>query len=234
MATLVDPEVFPELRKPAPSREGELEEIDIAILASTMDCTQPVGAYQIVQGLQKSVYGGCMYPESCVYRKVKNLANSGYLDATEWETSRGRQTRYLPTRQAVAAVRSWVQTPAEIPIIEARNDLWLRILALSFSPPEEVLRGLMDLGDDLDDRTNRLNSLARKEKKNGAWNLKVQLEYQLEVVLIDACRRWAADATQLLRARIEEIDQNCEAGVGTGQARDASVRTGLRSRPGSL
>jgi hypothetical protein len=234
MPTLVDPDVLPELRRPAPRVKGELTEIQIAILASTMNCTQPVGAYQIVQGLQRSVYGGCMYPESCVYREVKKLAKSGHLDATEWNSPRGQQTRYLPTPQAVDAVRAWVQMPVEIPIIEAHNELWLRIAALDFTGPEEVLRGLVGLEDDLDDRTDRLNLLARQAKKRGTWNLAVQLEYQLEIVLIDACRRWATDASQLLKAKIEEKEQYRVARIGARQSHETDSRTGLRSRPGSL
>ncbi len=233
MATLVDPDVFPELRRPAPRAEGELTEIQIAILGSTMSCTQAAGAYQIVKALQKSVYGGCMYPESRVYREVKNLASSDYLDATEWTTARGTQTRYLPTQRAVDAVRAWVRTPVENPI-EARTELWTRIAALEYNSPEHVLGGLVGLEEDLDDRTDRLNLLARQAKKNGTWNLTVQLEYQLEVVVIDASRRWVTDAIQLLRAKIEERDQDREAGPRTGQGREAGESTGLRSRPGSL
>src|SRR5579862_7253173 len=110
MSTLVDPDDdYPNRRR---SRSGDqLAEIQIAILAATMNCTQPVGAYQIVKGLQRSVDGGCMYPQSRVFREIKRLVGPGYLDATEVETSRGTQTRYLPTPRAASAVHEWLRTP---------------------------------------------------------------------------------------------------------------------------
>jgi hypothetical protein len=209
MPSLVDPECDSELQKPARRNKDELSEIQFAILVSTMGCTQPVGAYQIVQALQKSPYGGCMYPESCLYREIKKLVPA-YLDATEWSTVRGTQTRYLPTWRATKAVRAWIRTPLEMPI-EARNELWLRIAAIRASSPKDTLRGIVALEDDLDDRTDRLNLLARKARKTGTWDLSVQLEYQLDVVMIDACRRWVTDAIGLLEAKIEEMDRNRDA-----------------------
>jgi DNA-binding PadR family transcriptional regulator len=210
MSALVEPEGDPNQGRRSHRDQDSLEEIQIAILVATMPCTQPVGAYQIVRGLEKRVDGGCMYAESRVYREIKNLAKCGYLDATEVETSRGTRTHYLPTQRGVEAIRDWVRTPIEIPM-DARNELWLRIAAIWFSRPQDVLRGLGDLEDDLDDRLDRLNLIARQARRTGIWNLSRQLEYQLEIVVIDACRRWLTDATSLLEAKVEQLARDREA-----------------------
>jgi DNA-binding PadR family transcriptional regulator len=169
-----------------------------AILVALFEWMQPENAYRIVKALSDEG----MFTPSSVYREIGRLVEEGYLESSEELTQRGPLRLYVPTMKGVEAVKGWVPTPAAVPL-EVVNETWLRIQSIRFSHPRDVLKAFSPLADEVEERMIDLDVLARRARRNGSWDIAGQLEYELQRALLDACERWAGEATRLLEAEIE-------------------------------
>jgi hypothetical protein len=168
-------------------------------------------AYKIERLIRSRLGGVRGYGKSAVYDNSKQLAALEYLEETELGDPSNAVTAYMITEKGVDAIRRWMKTPTEPPHLD--DEIFLRVRALYWVPPEDALTSLAALRPHL---TSRLAYLDRVRANAEGPTLGLTLELEYFELVLRAHLKWLERAERELKKRV------------TARARTRGTRRPLR------
>jgi DNA-binding PadR family transcriptional regulator len=175
-----------------------------ALLTLVIAISRPTHGYEIVKAVRQR--GGALgYSESQIYRELRTLAASGYLQQEPGEliATKRRIATYTRTRLGVEALMEWAETPVGSPRVDV-SEVIPRIRAARLVSPRSVMRGLAPLREQLEDQLEELRVHERQAKRNGEWDDLMELEFDLERLLINVYEHWSERALSRLQTMATE------------------------------
>ena len=101
---------------------------------------RPRTTYELAAEMRRNLHYFWPRAESLIYAEVKRLAALGLATASHSYTGRRRTTTYAVTPEGVQALRAWLATLPQRPLLEFEG--LLRVLLAPIGTPEELLAAL--------------------------------------------------------------------------------------------
>jgi DNA-binding PadR family transcriptional regulator len=110
---------------------------------------RPRTTYELAGEMRRNLHYFWPRAESLIYAEVKRLAALGLASATQSYTGRRRTTTYAVTAQGEQALRAWLATPPQRPLLEFEG--LLRVLLGPLGTPQELLASLTQVRADAEE-----------------------------------------------------------------------------------